>query len=117
MTTTILNKLLKVAEPIVTSYLTDVTVHDVAAINNMQIGEVRLWCVRETGTYLCRLSQPIDENMELLPITDFVCELFDYILKRPEEFTNCALYLIRKISDDITITDTTFEEMQYVNYR
>ena len=113
MTSTIINKLLKVAEPIVKSYMTDVTEHDVAAINDMQIGEVRLWLVRETGTFLCRLCQDIDENK---PFTG----LITHLMKRPEEYTDgtCNLYLVRKISvDDITITPTTFEEMQYVNYR
>jgi len=53
MTSTILPKLLKVAEPIVKSYMTDVTKHDIKAINDMQIGEVRLWILGECGTWLC----------------------------------------------------------------
>ena len=77
--TTILNKLLEVAEPIVKSYMTDVTKHDIKAINDMQIGEVRLWCVREYGTWLCYLCQDIDENKHFTG-------LITNLMKRREEY-------------------------------
>jgi hypothetical protein len=104
-------QLAAVATPIVENWFTDVLIHDTAAILNMEIGEVRLWSLRQGGTWLYTLKQSISEHNEF-------CGLITKIMKRPDEYNDgyYHLFLIHKISaDKLKITPTNYEEMSYVN--
>ena len=104
-------KMIDIASPIVEHWFTDVTDHDIPSVNSMEIGEVRLWSLRKTGTWLCVLNQPLNANMNFNG-------LVTSILRHPGEYNDgkYRLFLIHKTSDnDGDIRETTYEEMQYVN--
>jgi hypothetical protein len=104
-------QLAAVATPIVENWFTDVLIHDTAATEDMEIGEVRLWALRKTGTWLCTLKQDISEHNEFTG-------LVTSIMRHPDEYNDgyYHLFLLHKISaDKLKITPTTYEEMSYVN--
>jgi hypothetical protein len=110
MLTTLQQKLIDVATPIVQHYFTDVTEHDTLAVSNMEIGEVRMWFLRNTGTWMCVLKQEINANVEFRGlITKLIC--------RPDEFNDgyCKVFVVHKTSeDDGEIVPVTYEELQYL---
>jgi hypothetical protein len=104
-------QLAAVAAPIVKNWFTDVLIHDTAAVLNMEIGEVRLWSLRESGSWLYTLKQYISEHNEF-------SGLITKIMKRPDEYNDgyYHLFIVHKISAHLLkITPTTYEEMSYVN--
>jgi hypothetical protein len=107
--TPIQEKMVKIASQIVKHYFTDVTVHDFASYQMMQIGEFRLWALRKTGTWMCNLAHPItfEKDAETLA---------SVIVKNPE-YTDGSrhLYLIHKIDENVgEIIPTNIEELQYL---
>ncbi len=102
-----------VASPIVQlrNLYTDVLIHDTAAVLNMEIGEVRLWSLRESGSWLYALKQYISEHNEF-------SGRITKIMRCPDEYNDgyYHLFLVHKISSHLLkITPTTYEEMSYVN--
>ena len=110
MFTPLQQKLITIAEPIVEHWFTDVTEHDTKAVSDMEVGEYRFWCLRKTGTWMCVLSQAINECKEFNGIVTA-------ILRRPEEWNDgyYHFFLVHKTSeDDGEIIPITYEQMQYV---
>lgn len=107
--TKIAEKLIQVAAPIVQHYFTDVTEHDVAAVQKMQVGEYRLWSLRNTGTWLCSLAVAINtgEEKELLAPT-----IVGNAVLRNNSKKVC---LVKKTDqDDCEIVETSYAELQYL---
>lgn len=108
--TTLQQKMVQIAEPIVKHYWSDVTVHDFPAVDKMQVGEVRLWALRKTGTWLCSLAQNRDDKCEFQGIVGWITQNPDYIDGERNFF------LLHKTSEnDGTITPISVDEMSYVN--
>lgn len=113
MFTPLQQKLIETAEPIVKHYFTDVTEHDIKAVDAMEIGEYRFWSLRNTGTWMCVLSQPIDEHKEFKG-------LVTTLMRRPDEWNDgyYQCFLVHKTSEtDGEIIPVSYEQMQFVNHR
>jgi hypothetical protein len=108
--TTLQQKMVQIAEPIVKHYWSDVTDHDFPAVEMMLVGEARLWALRKTGTWLCSLAQDKDAKCDFQGIVG-------HIIKNPEHNDGERnFFILHKTSEnDGTITPISVEEMSYVN--
>lgn len=108
--TTLQQKMVQIAEPIVKHYWSDVTDHDFPAVEMMLVGEARLWTLRKTGTWLCTLSQAITDKRDFHGIVG-------HIINSPDQNDGERnFFILHKTSEnDGTITPISVEEMSYVN--
>jgi hypothetical protein len=110
MTTTIQAKMLEIATPIVKFWFTDVTVHDFLTVECMEVGEVRVWSLRQTGSWLLKLCQSVNDNK---PFSLLATQL----VKTPNLFNDGEenLFLLRKTTNnDGEITPISLSDLQHL---
>jgi hypothetical protein len=110
MTTTIQTKMLEIATPIVKYWFTDVLNHDFPIVENMEVGEVRVWSLRTTGTWLLSLAQFVNDHKP-------VSLLATMMVQTPKLFNEEGenLFLLRKTSeDDGEITPIHLSDLQHL---
>jgi hypothetical protein len=103
MAASIASTLVDIAGGIVSHWSTDVA-YDVEVICNAEEGESFLWEVRKTGTWMARLFFPVNYGV-------FDDMLATMLVHRS---VNHSLFLVRKISNGVEVTPTTYAEMAHI---
>jgi len=109
-TTTIQAKMLEIATPIVKHWFTDVLNHDFPTVEDMEVGEVRVWSLRTTGTWLLSLAQFVNDHKP-------VSLLATMMVRTPRLFNEGEqnLFLLQKTSDDDgEITPIHLSDLQHL---
>lgn len=106
-------QMVEIAKPVVKHWFEDVTVHDRKAVEEMQIGEARVWFLRTTGTWLCCLAQDKDSH------TDFQ-GLITSVMRSPELYMDGDgyknIFLIHKTGDNEgEINPIGLDDLNFIN--